>query len=214
MFDEEMDYEMSGYQDSEFDGELDDEFDFESDGFMEDELDDEMELAAELLEINDEAELDYFFSKLIKSARGFVKSRAGKALLGTLKSVAKSALPAAGAMLGNAIAPGIGGAIGGRLASAVASNLEMEFQDHEMDLETARQVVRLAKTAANKLPSLQTQLPPQQAAQVAVKQAYKKLPLANQTSRRPQRRMSSHGRPSANKGRWFRRGGNIIIQGL
>jgi len=98
MFDEEMDYEMSGYQDSEFDGELDDEFDFESDGFMEDELDDEMELAAELLEINDEAELDYFFSKLIKSARGFVKSRAGKAFLGTLKSVANSALQAAGAM--------------------------------------------------------------------------------------------------------------------
>lgn len=76
-------------------------------------------------------------------------------------------------MLGNAIAPGIGGAIGGQLASAVASNLEMEFQDQEMDLETARQVVKLAKSAANKLPALQTQLPPKQAAQVAVKQAFK-----------------------------------------
>ncbi|WP_370239567.1 hypothetical protein, partial [Neptunomonas phycophila] len=82
MFDEEMDYEMSGYHDSEMDDEFDDELDDEFDGFMEDELDNEMELAAELLEISDEAELDYFFSKLIKSAKGFVKSRAGKTLLG------------------------------------------------------------------------------------------------------------------------------------
>lgn len=213
MFDEEMDYEMSGYHDSEMDDEFDDELDDEFDGFMEDELDSEMELAAELLEISDEAELDYFFSKLIKSAKGFVKSRAGKALLGTLKGVAKSALPTAGAMLGNAIAPGIGGAIGGQLASAVASNLEMEFQDQEMDLETARQVVKLAKSAANKLPALQTQLPPKQAAQVAVKQAFKKLPASQQASRGLSNRTRSN-RSIATKGRWYRRGGNIVIQGL
>src|SRR5687768_9430530 len=80
----------------------------------------EMELAAELLEITDEQELEQFLGKLVRSAGkaigGFVKSPVGKALGGVLKTVAKKALPIAGSALGNLVAPGVGGMIGGKLA--------------------------------------------------------------------------------------------------
>ncbi|MGH7520870.1 MAG: hypothetical protein ACREMI_06300 [Gemmatimonadales bacterium] len=57
---------------------------------------DEMDLAAELLGVSDEAELDQFFGKLIKKAGKFLKSPTGKALGGILKNVARKALPIAG----------------------------------------------------------------------------------------------------------------------
>ena len=65
---------------------------------------DEMTLAAELLEITNEAELDRFLGGLIKKVGGavgkFVKSPMGKAIGGVLKGVAKKALPIAGRALG------------------------------------------------------------------------------------------------------------------
>jgi hypothetical protein len=67
----------------------------------------EMELAAELLEIHSEEELEQFLASLIKKAGkaigGFVKSPIGKALGGALKGVAKVALPMAGKVLGNMV---------------------------------------------------------------------------------------------------------------
>ena len=60
---------------------------------------DEMELAANMLEINNEDELDHFLGSLIKKAGGFLKSGVGKSLGGFLKGAAKMALP----MVGNLI---------------------------------------------------------------------------------------------------------------
>ena len=64
----------------------------------------EMELAAELLEVRDEQELDRFLGNLIKkvgSAVGtVVRSPIGKAIGGILKGVLKRALPVAGGALG------------------------------------------------------------------------------------------------------------------
>ena len=58
-----------------------------------------MELAAELLEVTNEAELDRFLGKLIKKAGSalgkVVKSPIGQAVGGVLKGVAKKALPIA-----------------------------------------------------------------------------------------------------------------------
>ena len=63
-----------------------------------------MELAAELLEVRDEAELDLFLGNLIKRAgkaiRQVVKSPVGKAIGGILKGAAKQALPIAGTAVG------------------------------------------------------------------------------------------------------------------
>ena len=61
----------------------------------------QMELAAELLEIQNEAELEQFLGSLIKRAGSaigkVVNSPIGKAIGGALKSAAKVALPIAGA---------------------------------------------------------------------------------------------------------------------
>jgi uncharacterized protein YejL (UPF0352 family) len=189
------DYEI-GFMEDELDFEFDEELDYESDY-----SDDSVEaLAQELLELSTDEELDYFFSKLIKGASKFVRSKTGKALLGTLKGVAKAALPTVGGVVGNLVAPGIGGAIGGQLASAVAKNLEMEFDD-ELDYETAKTVVRLAQASAQKLPQLERRMPPQKAAVMAVKQAARPM-------------MSSGSKSAGKKGVWYRRGDDLIVVGL
>src|SRR5882672_9047531 len=64
----------------------------------------EMELAAELLEVTNEQELENFLGGLIgmagKALGGLVKGPIGKSLGGVLKGVAKQALPIAGGALG------------------------------------------------------------------------------------------------------------------
>src|SRR4051794_23975570 len=65
----------------------------------------ELEAAAELLEIQSEAELEQFlgnlFKKVASGVGGFIKSGTGKALGGILKNVAKKALPVVGGALGS-----------------------------------------------------------------------------------------------------------------
>ena len=56
-----------------------------------------MELAAELLEVRDEQELDRFLGDVFKKVKAFAGSSAGKAIGGMLKGVLKKALPVAGA---------------------------------------------------------------------------------------------------------------------
>src|SRR5436305_5803637 len=120
---------------------------------MEGELDEveEAELAAELLEITDEEELDQFLGSLIKKAvpavTKFFKSPIGQKLGGLLKGAAKKLLPMAGAALGNLVAPGVGGAIGGQLASKAGSMLGLEIEGlsaEDQQFEVARQFVRFA----------------------------------------------------------------------
>jgi uncharacterized protein (DUF697 family) len=113
----------------------------------------ETALAAELLGVQSEEELEQFLGNLLsgaaKAVGGLIKSPVGQALGGVLKNVAKTALPVVGGALGSMVAPGIGTAIGGQLGS-MASNL-FEFEDelasipaHEQELEVARRVVRLS----------------------------------------------------------------------
>ena len=97
----------------------------------------EEELAAQLLEITDEAELDQFIGGLIKkvakTARKVIKSPIGQQLGGLIKGAVKKALPAAGSAIGNLIAPGAGGAIGGQLATSAGKifGLELESMGEE-----------------------------------------------------------------------------------
>lgn len=67
-----------------------------------------MELAGELLEVTNEAELDRFLGDLIKKAGSaigsVVRSPVGKAIGGWLKGAAKQALPIAGGALGDSSA--------------------------------------------------------------------------------------------------------------
>jgi hypothetical protein len=112
----------------------------------------ELELAHELLEITNEAELEEFLGKLVRGvARGassFMKSSVGRAVGGVLRNVAKTALPMVGSALGSFVAPGIGTALGGKLGSMAAKLLEAEERETmgeaEAELEAARRYVRWA----------------------------------------------------------------------
>jgi hypothetical protein len=175
-----------------FGNEFENEFENEISGEMQ-----EMELAAELLAVNNEQEMEQFLGGLIKSvgraATGFAKSSAGKALGGILRSAAKSALPIVGSALGNLVVPGAGGAIGGKLASMAGNALGLELEglsNEDREFEVARRVVRIGRHAANHLATtpIPPQVPPARAAHVAFLRAAKQvapglLPAMKQLSR-------------------------------
>ena len=160
---------MSAYTHQELEPELDEfpsdefEFEFDGDGQREDSFEsegsfdetEEMELAAELLGVRDEGELDQFLGKLLRQAghavgRG-LNSRLGRTLGGFLKGAVKQALPTVGGLAGNFLVPGIGGAIGSNLASHAGGlfGLELEgLSPEDQEFEVARRLVRFAGNAA------------------------------------------------------------------
>jgi hypothetical protein len=177
------------------------------------------ELAAELLSISSEAELESFFGKLISNAGQrvghFVQSDTGRALGGILKKAAMHALPILGRVAGNLIAPGIGGAIGGRLAADAGHlfGLELEgLSSEERDTEVARAIVEFASEAA--LEAAQTDdrgAPPEQVAtQAAAAAAERTAPGLLAGGGAPGRAPRRH----PHHGRWVRRGRNIVLLGV
>lgn len=115
----------------------------------------EAELVNELLEVASEQELEEFLGKLFRRAAktvgGAISSPVGRALTGTLKNVAKKALPMAGGVLGNMLLPGVGGAIGTKLGSMAGQMFELELEamdEQEAEYEVGKRFVRLASTAA------------------------------------------------------------------
>ncbi|MGJ7517051.1 hypothetical protein ACSFE6_22315 [Pseudomonas baetica] len=154
---------------TEFENEFENEFETEVSGEMQ-----ELELAAELLAVNNEQEMEQFLGGLIKSvgrvATNFAKSSAGKALGGILRTAVKSALPVVGGALGNLIVPGAGGLIGGKLASMAGSAVGLELEglsNEDREFEVARRLVRIGQHAANHLVALPRHIPPSRAARIA-----------------------------------------------
>jgi hypothetical protein len=117
----------------------------------------EIALAAELLSVSNEAELDQFLGKLWSGIKkvGSVVGKVVQPFAGVLKAIAKKALPFVGGALGSLIPiPGVGTALGSALGGAVSNALEMEFADMELEdreFEMARRFVRIAGTAAQQL---------------------------------------------------------------
>lgn len=178
----------------------------------------EMELAAELLTVQNEAELEQFLGGLIKKAGGFLKSSVGRQLTGALKGIARKALPMLGAAAGNYILPGVGGAIGSKLATAAGGmfGLELEGLSYEdQEFEIAKQVVRLGGAAASSAAQAPPSAPPMQTAQAALTSAAQQFapgllrPGASPSG--TQQRRKCHHR---NAGRWVRRGQEIILLGI
>src|SRR5215510_13465824 len=91
-----------------------------------------MEMAAELLEVSNEQELDRFLGNLIRRASrvvgGAMRSPLGQAVGGVLKGVARKALPLAGTALGGAIGGPIGASISSGLVSAAGDALGLEAE--------------------------------------------------------------------------------------
>lgn len=177
----------------------------------------ELELATQLLEINDEAELDQFIGKLLKKAWGGIKKIA-RPLGGVLKAVAKKALPFVGGALGSLIPiPGVGTAVGTALGSAVSKALEAELETIEpedREFELARRFVRLAGAAAQHAANMQPGQNPQALAQHAVLAAARQL-LPPTASMAGETTFPSAGATGGRRrGRWIRRGNAITLIGL
>ena len=179
----------------------------------------EMEFAAELLEVTNEQELDQFLGSLIKrgaqAVGKFIKSPTGQALGGILKGAAKQALPMLGKAAGTYFGGPAGGAIGGQLASRAGQllGLELEGLSHEdQEFEVARQVVRLAGTAASNAVAAPPNTPPQSVARTAFASAARQFAPGLLGS-------GGVGAPGAaggtgRSGRWVRRGRKIILYGV
>jgi hypothetical protein len=176
---------------------------------------DEMALAAELLDVTNEEELDRFLGGLIRRVGGavgkVVKSPVGQAIGGVLKGVAKKALPIAGGALGAYFGGPLGAKIGSGLAQAAGGALGLELEalsQEDREFEGAKQFVRFAADTVNNATSAPPSVDPRNAAQSAALAAAQKYapnllrPTAAAPSSMPQKTRG---------GRWIRRGRNIII---
>jgi uncharacterized protein (DUF697 family) len=182
--------------------------------FSEDEVE---ELAATLLEISDEQELDQFLGSLFNKARRFVggalKSPLLRPLGGLLKGAIKKALPIAGSALGNMVVPGIGGMVGSGLASGIGGMFGLELEalaPEDQEFEGAKRLVQMAGTAIQNAAQTPSTGDPQAAAKSAViAAAQAHVPGLLQ----PKRGLNGAGR-RPRSGRWYRRGGKIIVVGV
>ncbi|MBS3955476.1 MAG: hypothetical protein KGZ88_21220 [Methylomicrobium sp.] len=183
----------------------------------------EIELAAELLSISSEEELDQFLGKLFKGAwKGLKKvgkfvGKVAKPLGRVLKGVAKAALPVVGGALGSFIPiPGVGTAVGSALGGALSKALELEYGElaqEDQEFEIARRFVRIAGTAARQAALADSNSDSQAAAKNAVMAAAQRhvanLPANLNTSGS----MMYGARGSAQAGRWIRQGKTIVVLG-
>jgi hypothetical protein len=195
----------------------------------------EMELASELLEITNEAELEQFLGGLIKGVGGFLKSGAGKALGGVLKTVAKKALPIVGGALGSFVAPGVGTAIGSKLGSMASNLFELELEGvpaQEAEFEVARRYVRFATAAARAASRAPQNLPPRVIANRAIAAAARRYapgvlrvgisngstgygsPYGSQYGYDGGGGYDGYATTGARSGRWVRRGNKVVLHGL
>jgi hypothetical protein len=177
----------------------------------------ELELAAELLEVNSEAELQQFIGKLARraarAARRAIRGPLGGHLGGLLRNVLRRAMPALGGLAGNLLLPGIGGQLGSRLASGAGSMLGLELEglsNEDREFEVAKQLVRLGGETVKQAVTNPTGPTPQAVVQNALVQAAQQhapglIGLNAQPGMRSRR---------GHSGRWIRRGNKIILFGV
>jgi uncharacterized protein (DUF697 family) len=178
----------------------------------------EMELAAELLEVNDEQELDQFLGDLIKKAGraigGIVRSPIGQAIGGALKGIASKALPIAGGALGGIVGGPLGASLGSGLANMAGKALGLELEglsSEDREFEATKQFVRFAGEAVKNAMQAPPGTDPAAAAKAAIAAAASQHApgLVNGGSAGgPERH---HKRRS---GRWIRKHGKIIVLGI
>ena len=175
----------------------------------EDEL---LELAAELLEVRDEQELDRFLGGVFKKFKQFANSTAGKAVGGMLKGVLKKALPIAGGVAGTFFGGPVGATIGSKLGSMAGNLFEMELEglsQEDREFEAAKQFARFATEAVKNAASAPGGNPVAIARQAIATAAQRYAPGLANGAPSPSAHHGGGGR--ARTGRWRRIGPNRII---
>jgi len=185
----------------------------------------EVELAAELLSLESEEELEQFLGKLFKKIGSGLKTVV-KPLGKILKPIAKAALPIVGKVAGSFFGGPVGGAIGGKLGTFASKLFEMELEGMDpgqQEMEVARRVVRLAGSAAQKAAASPPSAPPMAVAKAAVASAAQQHApglLRGRFGRRLTGGASFYpsipGGPRRcrqQSGAWIRRNGKLILLG-
>jgi hypothetical protein len=179
-----------------------------------------MELAGELLEITNEAELDRFLGDLVSKAGQAlgtaVRSPIGQAVGGWLKGAAKSALPLAGGALGGFVGGPLGAKIGSGLASYAGSalGLEAEMSQEDREFEGAKNFVKMAADAVKSAVAAAPGVNPVAVAKAAVKEAVEKRAPGLLGGAATSGMLGGAVRPGGKvgrTGRWVRQGRNVII---
>jgi phage tail tape-measure protein len=175
-----------------------------------------MDIAADLMELEDEEDFENFLDDLIsrgaQAVGRFIDSPTGQALGGALKDAAKQLLPVAGQAVGSYFGGPAGGQIGGALGTAVAGQFEAEAEEQEW--EAANVFVRVAVDAVNNAANAPVGAHPQAVAQNAVAEAARRhAPHLAHAFSHPGRDWTS-ARHSRHSGRWARRGREIIVYGV
>ncbi len=178
----------------------------------------EMEMAAELLAVSDEAELEQFLGGLIKKAGALLKTPTGQALKGLLKGAAKKYLPTIAGAVGTAFGGPVGAALASQLTSHAgrAFGLELEgLSPEDKEFETAKHYVRWAGEAAKNAALAPPTADPMTAAKsAAVTAAQQHAPgLLQSTPPRPAMGMGGRVR-RRRSGRWIRKGDVIVLRGV
>ena len=145
----------------------------------------EEEMAAELLGVSTEEELDHFLGGLFKKIKQGVSgaarflSQSGFPLSAALKSLAQRALPFIGGAIGTAIPiPGLGTLAGSALGKAASSLLQSEMEQFELEdqeFQMAKRFVRLASQAIRQGTRIPPRYHPTTAANLAVRNALRRF---------------------------------------
>jgi uncharacterized protein (DUF697 family) len=181
----------------------------------------EMQLATELLTVGSEAELNQFLGDLIQKAGtaigSFVSSPTGQALGGILKQAAKKALPVVGSAIGGYFGGSTGADVGSRFASSAGNLFGLEMQEmnqEDRQFEVARRFVRFGGATVGKAVQKPVGTNPvsvaRQAAAVAAQLFLPELLSGSGVSPNMPQQSCGCGR----SGRWYRRGGKIILVGM
>jgi hypothetical protein len=170
----------------------------------------QLELASELLEIGNEAELDHFLGSLVQRAAqalgGVPGLPGGRSLAEALKIAAKQILPAIRTKLGKAANLG---------AAARAFGLELEgLSNEDREFEIARRFIGFAGEALRQLAAAPAAANPRETAQAAITTAARMVaPGLMQIRRSEAHRVAPPAAPSGSSGRWVRHGGKIVLYG-
>lgn len=211
-----LEMEQDEFEFDEFEGESEYDSEFEPESPFNEA--DEMDLAAELLSVSGEQELDQFLGKLIRRAGRaigkVVKSPLGRQLGALLRAAAKKALPVAAGAVGGFF----GGPAGAALASKVGSQagqmfgLELEgLSPEDQEFEIARQFVRFAGNAVQNAPAApEAGMEAEVAREAVVAAAQKHAPGLLRSAPSAGRGIAAR----AQSGQWIRRRGRIVLLGV
>ncbi|MEY9880950.1 hypothetical protein [Bradyrhizobium sp. USDA 329] len=175
----------------------------------------EMELAAQLMEVNSEEELDQFLGDLIRKAGralgSFVSSPSGQAIGGILKGAVRQILPHAAGALGTFVGGPLGAQIGTGLAAMAGNEMEAEsFEQEDREFAGARQFVRVGADAVRNTVAAGPHVEAMEAAQAGIAQAANALAPALLRPPAPDLGPCRCGQ----RGRWRRRGNKIVLYGV